>query len=266
MHTEASIAPENGHATQTPSPTTHWLEEHLPPDVTWTQQGTTTPLRDHPTLQKYASVEDMAKALVHSQQMIGKKNIGLTELAEDATEQDKAAFDAELRRLLHVPEGPDDYDIALPDGLSEEGSLLGWFKGVAHELGISQQQAQTLSDRYNELMQDLHTDSGNRLADQEARCMASLRKLWGTQATQYAETARRGFQQTAARAGIDRKESDDILQAYGFNPVMLRIFYEVGRNQIEDDFVPGSSGPQSTGQAMTMQQFFAEKVFGRNKE
>lgn len=267
MMQEASIAPAGGYGAETPSPTArHWLEEAIPDTETCEIDGQAVPLSAHPSLRKYAGVRDMARALVGAQALIGRKTVGLAPLPGDASDEDRARFDAELRRLTGVPAGPEGYAIALPEGQQADARLMGWFRTAAHELGLSPGQAQGLSDRYNELaartVREFETQRGRR----QAETLNALEQLWGSEAPGNAEIARRGFQAVAGRAGLDPAETRRILDAHGDDPVLIRLFHEIGKTNQEDGFVGGIGGPAPRGQAMTPERFFAEVVFGGKGE
>ena len=53
-----------------------------------------------------------------------------------------------------VPEKPEGYQLAMPEGTTVDEALLGSFKSLAHEKGLNQSQAQALSDMYVKHMQD----------------------------------------------------------------------------------------------------------------
>ncbi len=267
MTQEASIAPADGHGAQTPSPTArHWLEEAIPDTETWDLDGRTVPLSAHPALRKYAGVRDMARALASAQALIGRKTVGLAPLPGDASDDDRARFDAELRRLTGVPAGPEGYDIALPEGQRADARLMGWFRTAAHELGLSPGQAQGLSDRYNELAARTAREFEAQRGQRRAETLGVLEQLWGEDARGNTEIARRGFEAVAGRAGLDPAETRRILDAHGDDPVLVRLFHEIGKANQEDGFVGGIGGPAPRGQAMTPERFFAEVVFGGKGE
>jgi len=263
----APLDPRSGHGAETPSPAArHWLEEAIPETEVWEADGRATPLAAHPTLRKYASVPDMARALVGAQALIGRKTVGLTPLPEGASDEDRARFDAELRRVLGVPADPGGYAIALPEGQQADARLLGWFRRAAHELGLSPTQAQGLSDRYNELAARTSREFEAQRGRRRAETLGALEQLWGSDAPGKTEVARRGFEAVAGRAGLDPAEVRRILDTHGDDPTMVRLFHEIGKANQEDGFVGGSGGSRSRDGAMSSERFFAEVVFGGKGE
>lgn len=263
MTPEASTAPDSGHGAETPSPASHhWLEAAIPEDAVWQESGEAVPLREHPALKKYGSVQDMAEALVSAQNLIGRKTVGLVRPPQDAGDEEHAAFDAELRRLLEVPDDPEGYDVAPPDGGGADERLMGWFKRAAHEIGLSPAQARGLAERYNGLAAEAAREAEAQRHIRREESRKAIEALWGPHAGANVETARRGFTHVAERTGLEQDEIARLLDAYGDDAVMIRLFHEIGKAHREDGFVPGLGGPRGRDASMTPQQFFAEVVFG----
>jgi len=264
MTQEASQTPEPGHGQETPSQDEHWLRQAIPEDAVIEHGGREIPLAEHPGLAKYGGVADMAKSLLHAQSLVGRKTVGLTRPGGDAAPEDWERFRGEFRRLAGVPDSPDGYALDGPEGADER--LMHWFRGAAHELGLSPEQAQGLSARYNGWLGDAARELA---AAREARRHETLRELstrWGGGAPANLELARRGFTAMAGRAGLPEAEQQALLAAHGDDPVLIRLFHGVGTAFAEDGFVDGSSGPGSRARELSTQRFFAEEVFGGKGE
>ncbi|WP_461210083.1 hypothetical protein [Desulfocurvus sp. DL9XJH121] len=260
MNLEASQAPGDGHGEETPS---HWLEQAIPEDAVLDLDGGSVPLRGHPQLAKYATVADMAKSLLHAQSLVGRKAVGLVRPGDQATDEERAAFDVELRRMLDVPEGPEGYDLAAPE--NADGQMLGWFRDAAHEAGLSPDQARGLSEGYDAFMRRA---AGQWREEREAQRNETLRELgrrWGGDAGANMEHARRGFLTCAENAGLSQTQREALLAAHGDDPVLIRLFHGVGTALAEDDFVDGAAGPRARSE-ISPERFFAEEVFGGKGE
>ncbi|NJB68526.1 hypothetical protein GGQ74_002199 [Desulfobaculum xiamenense] len=259
MNMEASPAPGDGHGIETPS---HWIEDAIPEDAVCEIGGERIALRDHPGLREFRSPADMARSLLHARALVGRKTIGLIPLSEDATDEDRLGFDAELRRVVGVPDTPDGYELTMPEGTEPDPEFVGWFRGAAHELGLSPAQAQGLADRYNALVGG-HLDAEARREDERrAKGRERLTALWGARAEENAAIARRGFERSAQAAGLDAEATCAFLDRHGDEVEVLRIFHKVGMAFREDSLAGGDGGPRSARDGMSTERFFAEEVFG----
>lgn len=142
--------------------TQNWRDS-ISAELTVDHKGENIPLRDHPSLSKYNTPEDAYKALVEAQKLIGKKEVavdGIKVPGEDATDEERAEFTAKMREINGVPEKAEDYDLDITrtEGwpVDEDGNslipidenMMEGFTGIAHEIGLSKEQAAKLLDWY----------------------------------------------------------------------------------------------------------------------
>lgn len=243
----------------------HWLET-IPEDLKYEAKGddgktVEMALRDHPKLKEFAGkdIGEFAKSYAELNKLVGKK-AGLQPLSEDASDEDKATFDQGLRQLLGVPETPEGYEIKMPEGAVKDEAMSGWFSKTAHELGFSPAQAQALSDAFGVFGQeywDAKLDADNKAATE------TLTKEFGDKAAEVAETAKRGFQAAAKRAGIESGEAELFLAAHGNDPTVLKVFKVFGEVFKEDGIPDGGGGtPGAVQGAKDTADFYKEDVFG----
>ncbi|WP_461209923.1 hypothetical protein [Desulfocurvus sp. DL9XJH121] len=260
-------APDNGQGGGT-SPD-NWLET-IPEDMTFEVKGDdgevkTIPLRSHDKLKEFAEqgVGGLAKSFLEAQKLIGQK-AGLRALPEDATDEDKAAFDKELRKLVGVPETPEGYDIQIPEGQERDEEMSGWYAGTAHELGLSQAQAQALSDAFNTFVSGriASTEERNKAAVEAAS--KALEKAWGADMAANVETAKRGFHAVAQEAGLEAQEAGAFFEVHGNDPLVLRVFQKVGELRREHglpDDGKGGAAPGAKDKPMDTEEFLKSEVF-----
>ena len=102
------------------------------------------PLREHPSLRKYASKDEAVKALVHAQKLLGRRPEGYVRVpGSDAGEEELA----EYRAALGLPESPDGYDLPeleLPEDFEIKEEISQAFLEKAYELGLTPGQVQGL--------------------------------------------------------------------------------------------------------------------------
>lgn len=263
MTTEASTAPENGQATET---TSNWLEQ-IPEDATYEapgEDGATQQLklREHPKLMEFKSPADVAKSYLEAQKLLGKKVNGLAPLKENATDEDKKAWDAEFRKVMGVPEKPEGYEIAVPDGMKiTDPEMYSWFTKTAHELGQSPKQAQGWFDAWIKLFNENSSKLLKDAQDSRERSRDGLSKHFGgeKQLGEAAELSKRAFKHLAAEEGLDSDEARAFAEAYGDEPVFVRLFARLGKTIGDHKLREGSggSGPE--------EKTPAQKLYPNNK-
>lgn len=153
-----------------------WYAE-LPEDITVTARGDDGTekevlLREFDGLGKYKSQGEAIKALVHAQRKLGERPQGLVPPGENATDEERSAFQAEVRRLSGVPEKPEDYGIEV-EGMDEDA--LGGFLKFAHDSGMNKAQAEALISRAQE-EHKAQVEAAERHAHEQ---MSTLEKEWG---------------------------------------------------------------------------------------
>ncbi|MCJ2165610.1 MULTISPECIES: hypothetical protein [unclassified Pseudodesulfovibrio] len=156
----------------------------LPEDWTVRQMDengveTEIPLRDHPSLEKYATKDEAVKALVHAQRMLGKSPDGYIRLPGDEDGPEAlAAFHAALGR----PEGPDGYELPgmdLPDGFEVREELIDGLRQKAHELGLNPKQVSGLYEWFMPMVLDAHhglESEASKLCESELESLRSVHR------------------------------------------------------------------------------------------
>lgn len=125
-------------------------------------------------------VAALAKSARESERLIGDR---IKIPGKDATQEEKDKF----LNLLGRPEKEDDYQFTapkdLPEGLPYDGEKAKAFKGMAHKLGLNNEQATALHDFYiNEQLEGFKGATANEAAKLQAKAesaTADLVKLWG---------------------------------------------------------------------------------------
>ena len=130
--------------------------------------------------QKIASAKDLATKAYNLDKFVG----GAVKVpGKDATDEERAAFYTKLGR----PEQPDKYQFEvpkeLPENLPYNADMAAGFKGFAHGIGLSQQQAAAAHDWFvAQQVQEANGVAGQVSEQQQAVAMAErskLEKVWG---------------------------------------------------------------------------------------
>jgi len=134
------------------------------------------------TVAKYKSPEGLLKGAANLISFAGRKVEGVIVPNEGSTEQEIA----EYRQAIGVPESPTAYDLQpenLPEGMGWDDGLAENWQSAFHEAGISQEQAQKLSQAYTDITNNQLTQANQTLQLQSESEMemqrAELQKQWG---------------------------------------------------------------------------------------
>lgn len=131
-------------------------------------------------------LENLLKGYTESQKLIGQK--GLMKLPENATDDQRKAFDEGLREVLGVPKDIAGYG-ELPaevDGVKADTKLREGFLGVAHKIGLSPDQVKAVDAWSFEVMKALQADDAK--TDAEFEVMA--KQAFGANANASVEQAK----------------------------------------------------------------------------
>ena len=133
-------------------------------------------IRGDASLQKFDSVDALAREHVNLQGLIGRKGVILP--GEDATEDDLNRFYTELGR----PEKPEDYDFkafAPPEDLPWDPALQDQMMPSFHKHGLTQAQAAGILADYAEMMGGGFTDRLGVADQAKETTTGTLKELWG---------------------------------------------------------------------------------------
>ncbi|MDL2315705.1 hypothetical protein LJC59_01290 [Desulfovibrio sp. OttesenSCG-928-A18] len=157
---------------------------------------------------------------------------------KDGQGSDKDADD----QLSKVPDSPDGYALSFAEGTRVDEALLGDFRSTAHELGLSQAQAQKIAELYAGYVPKAAEQA--QKAQQEA--LLSARKQWEAEITKSPSfAADRGLAQAALRQ-YGSQELYALLDQtnLGSHPEMFNFIVKVGKALAEPGF-KGGAGPRS---------------------
>jgi hypothetical protein len=165
----------------------------------------------------------------------GSKNL----LELPGVDADQTAMDAFYAKLGR-PDSPDKYGLKVPDG--GDAALADWFKQTAHKTGLSEKQAASLFDAWNEM-------SGSRLQAmqqesqaQSERAITELKREWGQGYDGQIDAGKRAV----AALGYDAAQLDAIEGKLG-TAEMLKLFATIGSKMGEPSFEGGERSGTSFG-------------------
>ena len=189
-------------------------------------------LKGEPSLQSFDSVDKLAKSYVHARKMIGADPDQMLQLPK---EDDAEGWDSVYERLGR-PNAPDGYDFELGDG--EQSDEVADFKNVAHQLGLTNDQARNILGIYNQISQNDMAQEDEQFEQMNVEYLQNIQKEWGDDFNKNSELARRAFQNFAS------EELMDVMKETGLSnhPEMLKTFARIGQVLSEDNVLPGTRG------------------------
>lgn len=172
---------------------------------------------------------------------------------DDADDDAKKAFLDKLR-----PESPDAYtfsDESVPDGVQVSKEYESQFRQLAHEVGLTQEQAAKLRDW------DLQRHGAQVQAhkQRQEQAIEALKKEWGDNFAANLKEAQLAFKQIAQNLEDDKLAERMVKTGYGNDPDMLKTFYGIWQMIKPDSLIPGSVEGSSGN--LTAEEYYPETNF-----
>lgn len=179
---------------------------------------------------------------------------------EKAVAEKKAADEkAAQEKLAEQKKAPDRYELKIPEGSKLDAKHLEKIASFAKERGLSNEDAQAMLDRDNQLLADYAQGQESQLketTEQWFNTSKEDKELGGENFAKNAELAKR----VVMRFGTE--EFQKALDATGFSnhPELFRTFYRIGKAMSEDQLVIAGS------QSAPSEKSIAEKLYGGNNQ
>jgi len=183
-------------------------------------------LAHEPSLQNFDTVDKLAKSYVNLVKKMGVPSEQLLRLPEEGQPMD------DVYNALGRPESADHYNLENYNPEQTE-----YFRGLAHQLGLNNQQAEVLFDAYAESINGMQQQDAEAFEQFEVDNLKSLQSEWGDNFNSNLELARRAFMNFATPEAVEVIEQTGL----GNHPEILKVFSQVGALLQEDSILPGSS-------------------------
>ncbi len=205
--------------------------------------GLPTDLQAHEGLQGYDSQEAALRGLLDRPQ-------GLALPGDDATDDDWGAFYSAVGR----PDGADGYAFdrpQMPEGLPYDEEAETWFRGLAHEAGLSQKQAERLYKADVERRLNAFGEGQKAAAEEAAKAEADLQgametldkdlhDMWGRDTADNKALAERA----AHTFMVTEDEADALEKAFGSDGAknLYSMFLRIGKAMGDTALKGGGEG------------------------
>jgi hypothetical protein len=137
-----------------------------------------------------------------------------------------------------IPESPDGYQLVFDEGMEIDNEVLSGFKGKAHELRLTNDQAQSLANFHNEVLTNANNKHIEARNNEGEASISALKKEFG--ATFEAEMA---FIEKAKQFMTEDLKADLEETGFGNNVNLARFMHKVGKAISEDTLVEGEQKP-----------------------
>ena len=201
-------------------------------------------LRGNATLQNYKGVEDLAKAHVHAQRLIGAEKIPLP--GKDASPDDWNAVWNRLGR----PENADGYQLPedlMPEGVELDSTLTKTYLEKFHEAGLSQKQAEHILRSHGTVIKEMIDAQEQSHKESIDMGRSTLRKEWGRAYDQNLDHARKQIREFGSPE-LQARFTDEALLA---DPALTRMLATIGTHMRGDI---GFGAANSDSRAMSPDQ------------
>jgi hypothetical protein len=190
----------------------------------------------------YKSVEDLAKAAVNQESIIGSS---VRRPADDAPAAEWDKFYSKIGR----PEKPDAYELKRPDGLPADlpydEALAGSFKTWAHQAGLNGKQAQSLHDAFALAQAEQAKAHVTALTKAVETTADALAKEWGPQDSEGFKAKHELANRALKKLGLVEsfKKSGIILNDGALtDPALAVAFSQIGEKMFAEDVIDGEGG------------------------
>jgi len=191
-------------------------------------------LKNNEELTKYQNFGEVAKDFLSTKKSLEETKQSLEKKIDIPGEDgDWDAFYNALGR----PENPDGYELD-GSGLFENEDLVKAFKTFAHQAGFTPEQAKQAQDFSQKLVSAALGEKKQEKQGEYANAEKALKEEWGDEFSSNLELTKRAIN----RFGGDELKQHLVSRGMDNDPVMIKMFHEVGKALKEDSFVEGGIG------------------------
>ncbi|MBX7147134.1 MAG: hypothetical protein K1X44_07485 [Alphaproteobacteria bacterium] len=182
----------------------------------------------------YKTPNDLAKAYLHAEKLLGGEKISLP--GKNANAQD---WDYVWQRLGR-PENIEGYQFNVPSDFPlYDQDFAKWYKEKAYQAGLTKKQASLLHDAFVDYT--IHSQNNHKITEQIKRqeLEETLHQEWNKDYDVNLQIARQ-----AAKIFVDDQGVLDMLENTLGGPAMVKFFYKIGQT-MQEDFLKGPKGSLS---------------------
>jgi hypothetical protein len=197
--------------------------------------------REHPALQPYKDIGGLVKSHVEQQKLIGADKI--LKPQESWTDEDWGKFFNQIGR----PDKPEAYGLEyeFPEDVQPNEEAQKKILDMFHQAGLTKKQAQTLYKQYNDFVVGEFTAQQEAAKKTRETAVNELKNDWGDDFQTRVDIASRAFKKFASEDQVKYIEESGL----GNDPVLVKMFYEIGQKMAEASPDTGGTGGSGFGGA-----------------
>jgi len=243
-------------------PTSEPVANEVPADNSPSFDSTSLPgdLADEPSLRNFDSVDKLAQSYVHLVRKMGAPPENFVQVPNAGESWDG------VYQALGRPEEPSGYSF---DDYENQPGQFDEFRGKAHQLGLTQNQAEKLLEISSQEQQQNSKMQQQHMEQLEMEGQQALMKEWpGKEYDKNMEYARRAFGQFATPELLQFVENTRI----GDHPEIIKMMSNIGKSFAEHQLLVGTDSPTQLSPVNAQQKIdekFGDKDFNEaylNKE
>tara|TARA_B100000085_G_scaffold73255_1_gene65713 strand:+ start:620 stop:1498 length:879 start_codon:yes stop_codon:yes gene_type:complete len=175
MSEEAQVT-EQATPVEAPVESTESVSQEQVSESSW-RDSLPEDIRDHKSISHFTDVGALAKSYMNAQSMIGKDKIVIP--GQSATEEEWRETYTKLGLPATSSEYQFDSNAGLGENMEVDENLIGWFKEVAHKVGLNNSQAQSLIEQWNANNSELASMNEETARQSQEASAKQLRQEWG---------------------------------------------------------------------------------------
>lgn len=227
---ETDPVPDTDNQDQPPKPPDSKSQAEKPAAIpSWLQSVEDKNLQENETLRRFHTPQALAVSYVELRNKLGANPVAIPEEKAPPEKWD------EFYNRLGRPEKPEKYELTAIDGLDRSPEAEKNFRLKAHQIGLTQRQA----DELNKWVGELHIEKTQ--ADLQAHnktveeAESILKKEWGNDYAKNLVIANKALHRFGG------KDLAKVLQSKGLDgdPAMVRFFMTIGKTTMEESDLKG---------------------------
>lgn len=194
-------------------------------------QGLPEDLREDKSLAAYKTIPDLAKAMINARKLVGADKVAIP--GKNATDEDWSAFFSKIGKPSDLTKYQE--SVRVPEGIEFREGFLESLQELAFNTNMLPSQTNKLIEWYIKQEQDYVQSQNEAFENGYKEEAEKLRHDWGSAYDSNMGKARKAFQFLAEKV----QGAQEWFKGQGLEkePMMLRLFAEIGKLQNEDGII-----------------------------